>query len=84
METLTKSFEDYRGSRGVHLISEAGCIFYFWEQVLGIMQEISTDDNNEFRESLVSVLSNYNPNTEFLVLDLRENKVLIELYSLQK
>lgn len=84
MKTLAQSFEDHRGSRGVHLISEGGSIFYFWEQVFSILQEIPTDDDNGFRESLVSVMSNYNPNSEFLVLDLRENKVLIELYSLQK
>jgi hypothetical protein len=84
METLSKSFEKYRGLRGVHLVSPGECFFFPWNEVSKLQAEVSVEQESEFEENLLTVLSNYNPDNEFLVLNRRGKSIFIELYACQK
>lgn len=84
METLARSFETYRGLRGVHLVFLEDCAFYPWNEVSRLFREVPDKEEGRFQESLLTVLSNYNPDEEFLVLNRGEESVSIELYTLVK
>jgi hypothetical protein len=79
---LLKSFKEHEGLRGAHLYSPGGeCRFLSWASVVKYVNSLPSDYPSEFSDKLLGLLSNYDPDTQFLALNSTQNgSVSIELY----
>lgn len=83
MDHLVSSFQKHLGLRGVHVYSEEECRFLPWDEVISFINRLPKSTDPEFSEKLVSTLSNYHPDREFLAIQQLDNTVSIELYAKQ-
>lgn len=79
--TLLQSFIQHDGYRGAHFCFSGGCRFLPWDEVVQFIDNLPSDVPTEFHDKLLSILSNYNPETHFLVVGGLEGKTTIELYA---
>ena len=83
MRHLYESFNSHQGLRGVHFYHEEKCNFLDWKEVFSFLDSLPNEDSNSFSESLINMLSNYNPDTEFLAVQQNKGSISVELYSQQ-
>ena len=84
MGKLDQSFRQHLGMRGVHLYSNDGCRFLPWTEVLAFLKRLPPDLDPELEETLLSAMSNYDPDSQFLAIQQKEDAISIELYSAKK
>lgn len=78
---LLQSFREYEGLRGAHIYDSNGCRFLTWVEVVRFINSFPADSPPEFSERLLGLLSNYDPDCQFLALrSEREGSISIELY----
>ena len=84
MRHLTTSFKTHKGVRGAHFFDEDSCQFLIWSEVIEFLNTLTTSDKNiphEFADRLIEKLANYNPDMEYLAVQQRGSRVIVELYS---
>jgi hypothetical protein len=84
MEKLNQSFRQHLGLRGVHLYSCDGCRFLPWSEVLTFLKRLPPDLDPDLEETLLTAMSNYDPNFQFLAVQQKEDSISIELYTATK
>lgn len=80
---LLRSFENHVGERGVHFYTPNECNFLPWDQVIAMIKRFSgSKDYLEFEERLITLIANYDPDTEFIALcQSSGDKTAIETYA---
>lgn len=78
---LLRSFKHYEGLRGAHFYCPAGCRFLPWSEVVQFVNDLPQNLTPEFPEKLLSILANYDPETQFLAVGEVDGKTFIELYA---
>lgn len=81
MRHLVRSFRDNVGTRGSHFYNGEDCHFLQWKDVLVFLDNLETSDGDEFADRLLTTLSNYDPDTEFLAVRQDRDTVSVELYT---
>jgi hypothetical protein len=78
---LLQSFREYEGLRGAHLYGPDGCKFLTWGEVVRLVNNLPENFSTEFEDKLMGLLSNYDPDYQFLALKRGgEGSISIELY----
>jgi hypothetical protein len=62
-------------------VSPGDCYFVPWNKALGFLEKLQTEDQDTLQESVLTILSNYDPDSEFLALVQKGNTLSVELYS---
>lgn len=83
MDHLVSSFQKHLGLRGVHVYSKEECRFLSWDEVISFVNRLPKGSDPEFSDKLLSTLSNYHPDREFLAIQQLDNTVSIELFAKQ-
>lgn len=82
MKHLVQSFQENHSLRGVHFYDSEGCRFLPWDQVCHFLDNLSQKGGpDEFQDSLMSYLANYDPQCEYLAVHQKGDSVSVELYS---
>jgi len=82
MKHIIKSFQSHVGERGVHFYDDYSCNFLNWKEVFAFLNSFPPEDEKDsFSDKLVTTLSNYNPDNEFLAVHQKGTSVSVELYS---
>lgn len=78
---LLRSFKTFEGLRGAHFYCQGGCRFLPWLEVIKFINDLPLEATPEFPEKLLSILANYDPDSQFLAVGEIEGKTFIELYA---
>lgn len=81
MKKLYESFRENLGLRGVHLYSHSECRFLVWTEVLSFLKKLPKNLDPDIEETLLSAMSNYDPDSQFLAIRQKKESISIELYS---
>ena len=81
---LARSFANQNGYRGVHFYSEDDCNFVQWDGVIELFKRMDKRNpgHREFEEKLLHIMSNINPDEEFVLCHHHDDLISIECFRL--